>query len=327
MISIIVPVYNVEPYIDDCLASIARQSRSDFELIIVNDGSTDRSMERVNHWLGKFTNAHIIQQPNGGLSSARNTGLKVASKEFVVFLDSDDELTPDAIETLCAIIENQQPDMVLFSASVFRDSAYAGNQHIGVSYSRNAREFSKLVTGIEYLQRAIANKRYFPSVCLYAFRKKLLGNVRFIDRILHEDNHFTPALLVRAKSVTVIDAPLYKRRLRVGSIMTARRGQANIDGYLRVAEELIALAKANQEPASRLLFQLASLNLFRAVREAIRFTNRNIYAATRARAVGLARSLPNKSGGWRLRLIMVAPIIYRTWDAICHHSKELNKPL
>lgn len=322
MISIIVPVYNVEPYIDDCLASIARQSRSDFELIIVNDGSTDRSMERVNHWLGEFTSAHIIEQPNGGLSSARNAGLQVASKEFVVFLDSDDELTPDAIEILCALLEYQQPDMVLFSASVFRDSAYSGNQNIGVSYSRNAFEFPKPVTGTEYLQRAIASKQYFPSACLYAFRKNLLGNLRFVDRILHEDNHFTPALLVRAKSVKVIDAQLYKRRLREGSIMTARRSQANIDGYLRVAEELILLAEANRKPASQLLFQLASLNLFRAVREAIKFTNRNIYAATRAKAAALARSLPNKSGGWRFRLIMVAPIIYRAWDTICHNSKE-----
>lgn len=314
MISIIVPVYNVEAYVDDCLQSLAQQSRDDFELIIVDDGSTDSSMERVETWLDRFSGVRVIRKKNGGLSSARNAGLRAASKDYVLFLDSDDLLAPDAVEIISGSLEAQELDMVLYAGKVFRDPEYKGNQHSGVTYRRKAYKFQEPLNGSECLRRAMAENVYLPSACLYAFKKSLLGNLRFIDGIIHEDNHFTPALMVGASRVKVIDDELYRRRLREGSIMTATRTQANIAGYLRVAEELINLAGAKRERGSQILCKLASTNLFHAVRIAIKLGDKTTSSETFHAVKVQAKRIPAGSRDWRLRLIMAAPIIYQAWD-------------
>ena len=97
LISVIVPVYNVAPYLRDCLDSVLRQKFGDFELICVDDGSTDGSSVILGEYAEKDMRVHIVRRANGGLSAARNSGLEVAVGEYVYFLDGDDSIVPDAL--------------------------------------------------------------------------------------------------------------------------------------------------------------------------------------------------------------------------------------
>lgn len=97
-VSVIVPVYNVEQYLSDCLESICRQTLKEIEIIVVNDGSTDNSLSIIKSFQQKYSNIKLINKKNGGLSSARNAGIKVATAPYLCFIDSDDFIDLDAIE-------------------------------------------------------------------------------------------------------------------------------------------------------------------------------------------------------------------------------------
>ena len=115
--SIIIPVYNVEAYLQDCLESVLRQSFPDWEAICVNDGSTDVSLAILEEYAAKDSRFRIFSQVNGGLSSARNAGLKVAKGNYVLFLDSDDWLEKNALEVLAGRVDGE--DMLCFSGRRF----------------------------------------------------------------------------------------------------------------------------------------------------------------------------------------------------------------
>lgn len=115
--SIIVPVYNTEKYIDECIESIIEQSYSNFELIIVNDGSTDRSLDKIENWSKIDDRIIIINQKNNGVSAARNAGLKIANGEWIAFIDSDDYVCKDYLRILYSVIEKEKADGVAYSLS------------------------------------------------------------------------------------------------------------------------------------------------------------------------------------------------------------------
>jgi glycosyltransferase involved in cell wall biosynthesis len=100
VVSVIIPVYNVCGYIDECISSICRQSYDDIEIILVDDGSTDGSAEKCNVWLNRDSRVKVIHKTNGGVSSARNAGLDVANGEYVCFLDSDDYIADNLLEVV-----------------------------------------------------------------------------------------------------------------------------------------------------------------------------------------------------------------------------------
>mgnify|MGYP003623332904 CR=1 FL=1 len=103
MISVIIPVYNVEAYLDRCVASILRQSYNNLEIILVNDGSTDSSAQMCDAYAQADTRIRVIHKQNGGLSSARNAGIDIASGEYLAFIDSDDFIADDMLETLLGL--------------------------------------------------------------------------------------------------------------------------------------------------------------------------------------------------------------------------------
>lgn len=121
MISVIVPIYNVENYIQECIESLVSQSDTDFEVVFVNDGSTDLSLERAKVSAAGLKQYKFVDQPNGGLSVARNTGLAHVSNDYVMFLDSDDCLKTESIEVLKSAIQKYNSDLILFSATSFGD--------------------------------------------------------------------------------------------------------------------------------------------------------------------------------------------------------------
>ncbi len=232
--SIIVPVYNVEAYLEQCLVSLRSQNYADFEIICVNDGSTDRSREILSEWETRFPQMRVIDRENGGLSAARNTGLEVAQGDYIVFVDSDDWVEPTMLSRLAE--EASGEDMVCFSCR---------RTDIG-TYDTLPIEQSD---GWNYYNHHALEHREVPFVCVWqrCYRREfLIDNVlRFREGILHEDNEFTPRVCLKAKKVKVIPDILYNYRVRPGSIMTTR-GLHSKESLIQIGNELtIIFAKEN----------------------------------------------------------------------------------
>ena len=232
--SIIIPVYNVEPYLRECLDSMLAQTCGDWEAVCVDDGSTDGSAAILADYASRDSRIHVVTQPNGGLSAARNTGLDHARGDYILFLDSDDWLGHKALEILnsqFSILNSQfQIDLLCFGG-------WRGHEE-------EKPTPATYTTGWDYYNHQALAHHTFPFVCvvLRCYRRRFLeqNGLRFRAGILHEDNHFTPRACLAAGKVTVIADPLYHYRIREGSIMTTRSLRSRQD-MLRIANDLAAL--------------------------------------------------------------------------------------
>lgn len=230
-ISIVIPMYNVELYVGDCLDSILHQSFTDYEIIVVDDGSTDRSLDIAIMRLGNQAKCQIVRQPNAGLSAARNAGLKAANGEYVLFLDSDDWLEEEA---LGRIVEHSHgEDLICFSGRKwYQDTQLyeTADELLPATYA----------TGWEYYNENALQSRKFPFVCavLRLYRRKFLleNKLYFTAGIYHEDNMFTPYVCLYAKATKVINESIYIYRIRKGSITTQPKLK-NIQDKLWIANE------------------------------------------------------------------------------------------
>lgn len=216
LFSIIIPVYNVEKYLRVCLDSVTAQTYSDWEAVCVNDGSTDGSGSILEEFAAKDPRFVIVSQANGGLSSARNTGLDSAQGEYVLFLDSDDWLENNALETFASRLFGE--DMMCFS----------GRRYFEAEGTMNAPDClteRRYLSGIDYYNENALAHRDFAFVCvvLRLYKRKFLqeDGLRFKEGILHEDDLFTPQVCFYAKGVSVIDKCLYNYRVRPNSITTS----------------------------------------------------------------------------------------------------------
>ena len=225
--SIIIPVYNVEPYLRQCLDSVLAQTFGDWEAICVNDGSTDGSAAILEEYAVKDSRFKVITQANAGLSAARNTGLKEAQGDYVLFLDSDDWLETGTLKKINSHIlttplapgrgAGGEADFLCFSGRRYFEATNSFNpadQLIEKTYA----------TGMDYYNENALVPRDFAFVCvvLRAYRRSFLleNNLWFKEGIYHEDNLFTPIICYYAKNVRVINACLYNYRVRANSITT-----------------------------------------------------------------------------------------------------------
>ena len=213
--SVIIPVYNVEAYLSECLDSVLNQTFEDWEAICVNDGSTDSSYAILEEFASKDSRLKIVNQPNGGLSAARNTGLKAAVGEYVLFLDSDDWLEGGALERVSESLTDE--DMLCFSGRRFfeKESRYHEADQL------RPRSYA---TGMDYYNENALSVRDFAFVCvvLRAYKREFLlsHDLWFKEGIFHEDNLFTPLACYFAEKVKVINDCLYDYRVRANSITT-----------------------------------------------------------------------------------------------------------
>ena len=225
-VSIIIPVYNMEKYLRDCLESVLKQEMEEIEVICVNDGSTDNSSVILEEYKSKISNFIIVTQTNQGLSCARNAGLNIARGEYIYFLDSDDEIVPKAMYSLYNYAKKNQTDIVLFDGDV----VYASDELQRLStidkhiYQRKSR-YEGVKEGLTMMQELVKNDDYKVSSCLQFFRKDFLRqwNIRFEPGILHEDNLFSFQCMFFAKRVTYLKKSFFIRRVREGSIMMQKR--------------------------------------------------------------------------------------------------------
>ena len=220
-VSVIVPIYNVEKYLDACLASLERQTLKEIEVILVDDGSIDNSGKIAREYVNRNNNFLIVQRKNGGLSAARNTGLRIAKGKYVYFLDSDDYILETTLEEAYCEAEREQLDVLKFGAYTFTD----GNDEKMAwgDYYKYKGDYPQVVTGVELLKHMHECGDILPSCCMILIKRTLVkkNNLLFLEGIIHEDNLFHWKLLTMSKRTKVLNKPLYCRRIRQGSITTS----------------------------------------------------------------------------------------------------------
>lgn len=204
--SIIIPVYNVEEYIKECLDSVFNQTFEDYEVIVVNDGTKDNSMNIV-----KDYDVSIINQKNKGLSAARNTGVRYAKGEYLLFLDSDDYIEKELLENINNSLDNN-PDLVRYQGrKVFENKI--------VDYPEEG--FNSL-NGVEALKK-ITKYHFVEPAAFYIIRRSYYEEekFKFIEGTYHEDFGLIPLVIIKAKVVNAIDYIGYNYRQRENSIMSS----------------------------------------------------------------------------------------------------------
>lgn len=246
-VSVVIPVYNVEKYLGECLDSVLRQTLKDLEVICVDDGSMDGSPAILAEYARKDPRIKVVTRANGGLSAARNTGMDAATGKYIYFLDSDDWIVDDAMEKCLAVCERDGLDQLVFGCEV-HVSADDGRA-IDMDMARRKAAYyridetlcGKVLDGAALLSELHSRRRFFASIPLRFMRLDAIraAKLRFPEGLLHEDEYFTPLSLLASQRTEVVGDRLYWRRLRMDSIETAR--SANGGDEARHLAHLVAV--------------------------------------------------------------------------------------
>ncbi|MCI8550038.1 MAG: glycosyltransferase [Lachnospiraceae bacterium] len=215
-LGVVIPVYNVEDYLRECLDSVTGQAVPFDEIVVVNDGSEDGSLSICREYCRKYPQIKLLNQENKGLSAARNLGMAYAKSEYLIFLDSDDYLDLQTVWILKQRLSGQ--DVLYYGAAIREDME--GRKHRNI-YRRKEKLCGRLMTGMEYFYEAFPGN-YVVSACLGAYKNSFLKNhgIRFPEGLYFEDNFFQIQAVCEAKQVECIAEELYIRRYRPDSITT-----------------------------------------------------------------------------------------------------------
>ena len=219
MISVIVPVYNVEKYLERCVKSIVAQTYKDLEILLIDDGSTDKSGKMCDDFQQTDSRIKVFHKQNGGLSDARNYGIEHSAGEFISFVDSDDYIDEKMLETLHRLITENDADLAVCSAM----DVFEGKE---VTQVKEIKEFNlNKVESYKYMLRGDG----IPSACNKLYKRQTVGDVRFPVGKLYEDGFFTPQILKKVEKTAVTSKPMYYYFRRADSITTKPFRKGDLD--------------------------------------------------------------------------------------------------
>lgn len=218
LVSIVIPVYNVESFLERCLDSVQNQTYKDTEVIIVNDGSTDSSPAIIDRYVAKNGNFKSYTIENSGQGGARNFGLEKANGEYVAFLDSDDYIAPNCIECMAETAKAQNSDIVVCGCYDVRED--------GTVIEKVVNNISNRTTSVFDSPKVLFN-RVAPWGKL--FKKSIFGELRFATRVWYEDMRLIPKLYLNAERISYIDDPLFYYVQRAGSTMNNSNAVRNLE--------------------------------------------------------------------------------------------------
>lgn len=223
LITIVLPIFNVEEYLEECLNSLENQTNTNFSVIAVNDGSTDDSLEILINFKKKSNiDIKLINQENKGLSDARNAAIEYIETKYTYFMDSDDFLDKNCINDVIKVIEKSEVDLVKFDAEPFTDQL-----DIKINkYEYNSKKYLEANTVLNKEKFLTSQMNFFNApVWLYIFKTEILNknNISFKSKLIHEDELFTPILFSSCETFYYLPIMYFKRRYRKNSIMTTKR--------------------------------------------------------------------------------------------------------
>ena len=234
-VSVIIPVYNTELYLRECIGSIINQTLREIEIICIDDGSTDGCLTILNDYGSTDDRIRVVTQENKGLSAVRNAGIDIASGKYTYFIDSDDMLKADALKELYELAEKESLDVVYFDSSIIYESEeIPAQKRIPETFYIRKHDYSKVTNGADMFTAMMERDEFRCSACLQFIKAEYMKthSLRFREGILHEDELFTFLCMIQANRVIHINKPFYIRRMRFDSIMTNKRGFQNFYGLL-----------------------------------------------------------------------------------------------
>lgn len=243
LISVIVPIYRVEQYLDRCLVSIVDQTYDNLEIILVDDGSPDRCSVICDTWAQKDSRIKVIHKKNGGLSDARNAGLAVASGEFISFIDSDDWLQPNFFSALFSAMVNSGAEVAECATTYVTEDGTA----IKVREVAHPRTLDR----VEALRRLVLEDGVYQTVWNKLYRRDAIQEIPFAVGKYNEDEFWTYKVFDRIHKLATVDIPLYNYLQRGTSIIGVGYNIRRLDGlearfqrmeYLQKYDELASLA-------------------------------------------------------------------------------------
>ncbi len=208
LVSVIIPVYNVEKYLDKCVSSVIGQTYTNLEIILVDDGSTDSSGKLCNKWSKCDKRIKVYHKKNGGLSDARNYGIKKSGGEYLVFIDSDDYVDERYVEYLKKLIVKYSTDLSISSYKILSKKV----QDIGVGYKED------LLSQKDALKRLVNEEGFTVSACAKMYRKNLFDYISFPVGKLYEDNATIYKLIMKCNKIAYGNKSYYFYCLRKNSI-------------------------------------------------------------------------------------------------------------
>ena len=234
-ISVIIPVYKVERYLDACVASVAGQTYTDLEIILVDDGSPDNCPAMCDAWAAKDTRIRVIHRPNGGLSAARNSGLDVCTGDYIAFVDSDDRLEPETLEKVWQTKQQTCADLVLFNLVCTDEENHALAEPDYTGFP------DEVITPAEFWQRLFGLDdigNYYVSAWNKLYPAHMFTTLRYAVGKRYEDMFILPSIIEQCKSIACMSYQGYRYTQRTGSIMS----QGDPRSYLDHSEFLLSWA-------------------------------------------------------------------------------------
>ena len=245
-ITLIIPVYNVEKYLVQCLNSVIGQSELFDEVILINDGSTDKSLSICQEYTEKYNYFKFINQENKGLSITRNIGIDYSTSEYIMFLDSDDYLRTDTVERLKNQLNKFKYDAIYFDANTYLENNCVCKMNI---YDRSSSTFNGVLMSGQYFFDVSYPTYYFASACMAIYRKKVIidKKILFPEKLYYEDNLFSFVFMIHAKKVVYVQEKFYMRRYRENSITTSEYSKKNFLDYMKIILLIYSELKKNQD--------------------------------------------------------------------------------
>lgn len=236
-LSIIVPIYNVAPYLRKCVDSLLAQDISDYEIILVDDGSPDECPQICNQYAERYFNIKVIHQANAGLSAARNTGIAAATGDYILFVDSDDYLQPNVLGTLMEQVRRDNLDVLRFRYQNVRES---GDAFAPYKDMTNYNDYSSTPTdGLTFLNERMGTQCYAVQ---FLVRREIVLLEQFTPGIYFEDTDWTPRMLLLTDWVASTDLVVYNYFWREGSITLSQKDIAKqrkqLQDKMRLLERL-----------------------------------------------------------------------------------------
>ena len=244
LISVIIPVYNSEKYLKKCVDSVLCQTYTNYEILLIDDGSKDNSFAMCNEYKEQNSKVRVFHKENGGASSARNVGIKEAKGKYIYFLDSDDWLREDALQKLIVTAHNEGADLVFCEAKAIDDinnKEYHGNYEYKSKYETDSASV--------IMEKMMRQKEFHVAIWMLLIDKRIFddNNLLFKEGIMYEDMIISYQFYCLAKRAAHVNEQLYFRRYRENSVMTTKRKEKNLVSAIAVYYGVSDFMKATQQ--------------------------------------------------------------------------------